>query len=96
MEQQSSTQIQEACRLIRLWDEFFREGHDPAASPEGLVNAVAIVKRYLESDRADGKPIHELRVAEHLLTTREGVRWVMPFVLAAESKEASKRPTAIG
>jgi hypothetical protein len=45
----------------------------------------------LEREKAEGKPIRELEIAEHLLMTREGIRWVMPFVLSAELMEKSRR-----
>ena len=96
MERQKNTEVQEACKLIHKWNEFFLGGRDPPVGPPGLVVAVATVKRYLERERADGKPIRELEVAEHLLATREGIRWVLPFVLSAESMEASRRRTTPG
>ena len=83
--------IAEACKTVHAWND--RLSCDPAAwsDPGILQGAVAEVKRYLENARGDGKPIQELRIAEHLLTTREGLRWVMPFVLSVEAIEASKR-----
>jgi len=48
-----------------------------------------------QREKADGKPIHELEIAENLLTTCKGIRWVMPFELSAESMEASKRRKAM-
>lgn len=45
----------------------------------------------MEREKAEGKPIRELEIAEHRLMTREGIRWVMPFVLSAGSMEKSRR-----
>ena len=86
-------EIVEACQTVHVWAELFAPGATGRSVPGNLLIAVATVKRYLENAKADGKPIRELEIAEHLLTTREGVRWVMPFVLSAESIEASKRRT---
>ena len=61
------------------------------AAPGCLPGAVQEVKRYLEKENGDGQSITELEIAEHLLMTREGVRWVMPFVMSAESLEESHR-----
>ncbi len=38
----------------------------------------------LELARTDGKLIHELEIADHLLGTPSGIRWVMPFVTRAQ------------
>jgi hypothetical protein len=82
--------IVDACKTVRLWAELFEPGAAGRNAPGSLLDAVAEIKRYLENAKADGKVIQELVIAEHLLTTREGIRWVMPFVLSAESMEASK------
>lgn len=86
-----SMEVQEACKLIRHWNESFLSRTDLTPQAHGLVEAVAALKRYLEREKCDGKPIHELDVAEHLLATREGIHGIMPFVLSAESMEAWKR-----
>ena len=90
----SRVNIVDACKTVHMWAELLEPGAAGRNAPGSLVDAVAEVRRYLENAKADGKAIHELVVAEHLLTTREGVRWVMPFVLSAESMEASKRRKA--
>jgi hypothetical protein len=87
--------IVEACKTVRVWSELFAPGASGRSVPGNLLTAVATVKHYLENAKADGKPIRELEIAEHLLMTREGVRWVMPFVLSAESMEAARRRKAI-
>jgi hypothetical protein len=87
--------IDDACKTVRAWAELFSNGQS-RSTPAGLPEAVAIIKGYLERDRADRNPIRELEIAEHLLATREGIRWVMPFVLSAESMEAAKRRKAHG
>jgi hypothetical protein len=74
----------------------FTPGATVSSVSTSLSEAVTVLKRYLENAKCDGKPIHELAISEHLLMTREGVRWVMPFVLSAESMEASKRRKAMG
>ena len=89
-------EIQAACKLIRKWKDAFVALESPDLPATDLVEAVADLKRYLEQKKGDGKPIRELEVAEHLLTTREGVRWVMPFVIIAESTEAHQRRKAFG
>ena len=88
--------IAEACRTIHQWQEVFAPGAVDSSVPKSLVDAVETLKGYLEREKADGKPIAELAISEHLLMTREGVRWVMPFVLSAECMEASKRRMAMG
>ena len=88
--------IAEACRTIHEWQEVFAPGAAVSSVPKSLSEAVTVLKRYLESAKCDGKPIHELAISEHLLMTREGVRWVMPYVQSAESMEASKRRRAMG
>ena len=89
-------EIQAACKLIRQWNDAFVALESPDLPATGLVEAVADLKRYLELKEGDGKPIRELEVAEHLLVTREGVRWVMPFVISAESTEAHQRGEEFG
>lgn len=93
---QQNNDIQDACRVIRHWNEVFADSKGPVEPPDGLVEAVATLKRYLEGEKADGRPIRELEVADYLLTTPEGVRWVMPFVLSAESREFHKHGKAFG
>lgn len=88
--------IQAACKLIRQWNDAFVALESPDLPTAGLVDAVADLKRYLELNKGDGKPMRELEVAEHLLATREGVRWVMPFVISAESTAAQQRRKAFG
>ena len=87
--------IAEACRTVHQWQDVFEPGATVSCVPKSLSEAVTVLKRYLEYAKCDGKPIHELAVSENLLMTREGVRWVMPFVLSAESMEASKRRKAM-
>jgi urease gamma subunit len=83
--------IAEACRTVHEWQEAFAPGAALSSVPKNFPEAVAVLKRNLENAKCDGKSIHELAISEHLLMTREGVRWVMPFVLSAESMEAPKR-----
>ena len=82
--------IAEACRTVNHWQEVFAPGSTANTVPKSLSEAVTVLRHHLENARCDGKPIDELAISEHLLMTREGVRWVMPFVLSAESMEASK------
>ena len=86
--------IADACKTVHQWQELFEPGASGRRVPGNLIEAVAAIKAYLEREKADGEPIGELEVAEYLLMTREGVGWVMPFVLSAESMEASKRRNA--
>ena len=87
--------IAEACKTVHRWAELFASNAPDGTDPGNLPEAVAEVKRYLEREKADGKPIRELQIAEHLLVTREAAQWVIPFVLSAESMEASKRRKAM-
>ena len=88
--------IEDACKTVHRWRELMEPGSSGRSVPGGLSEAVAQIKLYLEREKADGKPIEELQIAEEVLTTRQGIRWVMPFVLSAESMEASKRRKATG
>ncbi len=88
--------ISDACKTVHRWNDLLEPGSRGGSVPGGLPEAVAIIKAYLEREKADGKPIQELVVADHLLMTRQGIRWVMPFVLSAESMEASKRRKGVG
>lgn len=92
----AAVSIGDACKTVRQWAALFAPDASNRTTPGNLVDAVAAIKGYLEHEKGDGKPIHELVIAEHLLTTRVGVRWVMPFVLSAESIEAAKRRNAQG
>ena len=86
--------IAAACKTVRAWAEIFSCDGKPHTRPGSLTDAVTVIKAYLESQRLDGVPIAELVISEHLLMTRQGVRWVMPFVLAAESIDAARRANA--
>jgi hypothetical protein len=88
--------ILHACEAVHRWAELLSPGSSGGLSPGSLTGAVAEIKRYLENARGDGKRIRELEVKDDLLMTREGIRWVLPFVLSAESMEASKRRRAMG
>jgi hypothetical protein len=83
--------IDDACKTVHRWNDLLEPGATGRSVPGGLPEAVAEIKCYLEREKADGKPIRELEIAEHLLMTREGIRWVMPFVLSAESMEKTRR-----
>jgi hypothetical protein len=87
--------IARACQTIRQCNEGFSTG-DATERAEGVVDAVRFVKSYLESVKADGKPIRDLEISESLLLTPEGMRWVMPFVLDAESLAASEKRSPHG
>lgn len=88
--------IAEACRIVHQWFAFLEPGGSLRDRPGDLAGAVAQIKRYLEREKADGKPIRELEIPDHLLATMEGVRRVLPFVLSAESMENAKRRKAQG
>jgi hypothetical protein len=75
--------IVSACKSIRNCNDAFDSGKPVTVTEEQIGEAVGALKRYLELARGDGKLIRELEVANHLLLTREGMRWVMPFVLSA-------------
>lgn len=83
--------ISDACKTIRAWNDVFMDTATQPRVPGDLHDAAAELKRYLEGTNGDGKPIAELQIAEHLLATRAGLKWVMPFVLSAESIERSCR-----
>ena len=80
--------IGHACKTIRAWNDLLNPDATRRSVPGGLPEAVAELKRYLERARGDGKPIVELSIPEPYLTSPEGLRCVMPFVLSAESNEA--------
>ena len=78
-----------ACKTIRAWNDLLNPDATRRSVPGALPEAVAELKRYLERARSDGKPILELSIPEPFLTSPEGVRRVMPFVLSAESMEVN-------
>ena len=84
-------EILEACKMLRQCNERFCMRQEPAIGSHEASMAVQALKSFLERARADGKPIQELDIAESLLFTPEGLRWVMPFVISAEGMLAYKR-----
>lgn len=86
--------IDDACKAVRQWADLVCPGANGRGVPASLSESVATIKAYLEREKAAGKPIRERVIADHLLMTRQGVRWVMPFVLSAESMETAKRRKA--
>lgn len=80
--------IDHACQTIRAWNDFLTPGTARRSVPGGLPEAVAELRRYLESARGDGHPIRELDIPEPFLASAEALRIVMPFVLSAESLAA--------
>jgi hypothetical protein len=84
-----------ACKTVHAWHDLFSMSGS-RSTPASLPQAVAVIKAYLEREKADGKPIQELEIAEALLKTREATRYVMPFVLSCKSSEALKRRKAMG
>jgi hypothetical protein len=88
--------ISSACKTVRAWGDLLRRDAEGRREPESLSSAVGEIRRYLELAVADGRPLVELAVGEHLLSTPEGIRWVMPFVLSAEGIEAGKIQVAAG
>ena len=76
--------IVDACNTIRHCNSAFIAGLPITVSDAELGEAVGAVKRFLELARTDGKLIHELEIADHLLGTPSGIRWVMPFVTRAQ------------
>lgn len=80
--------IGQACDTVRLWSDLFTTGSTRRTHPGDLVGAVAVLKRYLEAVRGDGRPVLTLEIAAPLLATREGIRAIMPFVLIAEALQA--------
>ncbi len=88
--------IATACKTVHEWAKVFRDDAKQLAAPLSLAEAVAVIKAYLEREKADGKPIAELAIADYLLMTRAGVRWVMPFALTAEHIEAAKQRREAG
>lgn len=86
--------IATACKTVHEWADIYSPDGKQRPTPPSLIEAVSLIKAYLEREKADGKPIKELEIAPNLLCTREGVRWVMPFAMSAESMEATKRRKA--
>ena len=87
--------VGQACQLVRAWNDSFTSASAQPTTTAELADAVVQLKRYLECEAADAGPIRELEIADYLLETREGIRWVMPYVVKAESIEASKRRRAL-
>ena len=90
--------IVEACAAIRYCDAAINSGQQIPFSQAELCEAVGAIKRFLELARTDGKLIHELEIADYLLRTPQGVRWIMPFVTSAQEVLAASacallRPT---
>ena len=83
--------ILQACRTLRHCNECFAMRRPPTLGDAAAADALLTLKLYLERMKADGKPIRELEVAPPLLYTREGMQWVMPFVLSAEAMLAHER-----
>ena len=85
-------EIAAACEVIRQCNVGFVYGRPlPEARNKGVVEALGLLKKFLETARADGESIHELEIADNLLCTASGMKWVMPFVQSAEAIEASMR-----
>jgi hypothetical protein len=76
--------IVEACAAIRDSARAVNSGQRIPLSDAELCEAVFGIKRFLELARMDGQLIHELEIADYLLCTPQGIRWVMPFVTRAE------------
>ncbi len=76
--------ISEACKTVRQCNDAFVMRKAPAVPQSAVVVATQAIKVFLERARCDGKLIHELDIADNLLYTPEGIRWVMPFVISAE------------
>ncbi len=83
--------ISQACKTLRDCNDRFCLRQEPSIASFEAIVAVGELKSYLEGVRADGKPIRELAIAEHLLFTPEGMRWIMPFVISAEGMLAHQR-----
>lgn len=81
--------IRTACRTVCQWRDLLSLAPTAQPSPASLSEAVAVIKAYLEHARE--QQIRELEISDEMLMTRQGVRWVMPFALSAESIEAGKR-----
>ena len=81
--------IADACKIVRRCNESI-QSHSASVECEGVPLAVATLKTYLETTRADGKSVDELLISESVLLTPQGMRWVMSFVTAAEAMEANK------
>ena len=84
-------EIVEACKALRQCNERFCMKQEPTIDSLDASMAVQALKFFLERVRADGKPIQELDIAEALLFTPEGLRWVMPIVISAEGMLAYQR-----
>lgn len=87
--------VSEACEVLRACNDAFGARREPKIPSLEATAAVGTLKAYLERARDGGKPISELEIAERLLFTPEGMRWVMPFVLSAESMIANERATPL-
>jgi hypothetical protein len=78
--------ISDACKTIRRCNESI-QSYSASLDCEQVALAVSTLKSYLETARADGKPIDELLISESMLLTPQGMSWVMSFVTAAEAME---------
>jgi hypothetical protein len=88
--------IDDACKAVHRWAELHSLASCSGSVPSGLPEEVSTIKAYLEGERADGKPIIELELTEDQLMSREGIQWIMPFVLSVESMETAKHRKARG
>ncbi|MEP6505001.1 MAG: hypothetical protein ABJD97_16790 [Betaproteobacteria bacterium] len=83
-----------ACQALRQCNDSFVFGTPMDGSHHEVVEAVRVVKTYLEDVRCDGKSIRELCLTDHSLCTPEGMKQVMPYVFSAESLAAISRRRA--
>ena len=86
--------IVKACQAIRQCNDSFVLEVPMRGTYSEVVEAVRVVKAYLELARGDGKPIRELGLSDFLLCTPEGMTLVMPFVFSAEAIAATSKRQA--
>ena len=74
-----------ACRAIRHCNDSFVRGSPMRGTYSDVVQAVRVVKAYLELVSGGARPIRVLGLSDYLLCTPEGMAQVLPFVFQAES-----------
>jgi hypothetical protein len=80
-----------ACRAIRHCNDSFVLGVPMRGNYSDVVQAVRVVRAYLELVSGDARPLRDLSLSDYLICTPEGMAQVLPFVLQAESSAAIAR-----
>ena len=79
---------------MRQWHEMLAGGRAATSNCADLAAAVLTLKCYLEDARPRAGAVREFEIPPRLLSTRDAIRQLMPFVLSTETIEASRRRLA--